>query len=153
MKIKEKKVFLEAKLKEVKRFRLQGNKIFFLLESKNIWHKDELNKLQNKELIQELLKSLTEEKFEITFDFINDENINESIELLHSARKVHSEKGLPSGHKETLGFGGEPKNTGGPKADTDGSNAVSKKNPDAKDIVAGSDTFEYFEEKFKLKEL
>ena len=66
------------------------------------WHKDELNKLENRELIQELLKSLTGEKFEITFDFISDENISESIDLVHPARKIRAAGDLPPEHKETL---------------------------------------------------
>ena len=110
VKIKVKSVPLQAILKEVKRFKIQGNKIFFSLEPKNHWHKGELNKLENRALIQELLKSLTGEKFEITFDFISDENISESIDLSHPARKIHAAGDLPPEHKETLGFDDESAN-------------------------------------------
>jgi DNA polymerase III subunit gamma/tau len=152
MRTKEKKVFLEAKLKEVKRFRLQGNKLFFLLEPKNNWHKTELNKNENRALIQELLKSLTGEKFEITFDFLNDENIGESIDLAHPVKKMSIAGDLPREHKVTPGLGEESGNIAIPEAEAEAKTAVSKKRPDSNSKDADSETYEYFEEKFKLKE-
>ncbi|HEX7561039.1 MAG TPA: hypothetical protein VF347_02510, partial [Candidatus Humimicrobiaceae bacterium] len=154
VKIKVKSVPLQAILKEVKKFNIQGNKIFFSLEPKNRWHKGELNKLENRALVQELLKSLTGEKFEITFDFISDENKSESIDLSHPARKIRASGDLLPEHKETLGFNDESANAsaGSSKAEAGGSIAASKNSRDGKDTVIGSDTYEYFEEKFKLKE-
>ncbi len=152
VKIKAKSVPLQAILKEVKKFNIHGNKIFFSLEPKNRWHKGELNKLENRTLVQELLKSLTGEKFEITFDFISDENKNESIDLLHHARKIRASGDLLPEDKKTLGFDGGSMNAGSMEVNAGGNIAASKKSLDDIDTVEGSDNYEYFEEKFKLKE-
>jgi DNA polymerase III subunit gamma/tau len=152
MKTKEKKVFLEAKLKEVKKFRLQGNKLFLLLEPKNNWHKTELNKTENRALIQELLISLTGEKFEITFDFISDDNISESIDLAHPVKKISVAGDLPQENKVAPSIGEGSLIKGSPEVNAGGSIDAYKKGPDDIDTVAGSDTYEYFEEKFKLRE-
>jgi DNA polymerase-3 subunit gamma/tau len=152
VKIKAKSVPLHAVLKEVKRFNIQGNKIFFSLESKNIWHKGELNKLENKILIQELLKSLTGEKFEITFDFISDENITESIDIAHPAKKIRTAGDLPSGNKDIPGSGAKSVNSGNPEFEAGKDTAALNKTPDGKYAVEGTDAYGYFEEKFKVKE-
>jgi len=150
--IKTKSVPLHAVLKEVKRFNIYGNKIIFFLESKNIWHKGELNKLENRALIQELFKSLTGEKFEITFEFISDENINESIDLIHPAKKTRIAGDLLPENKDAPGLGAELKNAGSLEIDAGKSTAASKKGLVGKDAIEGSDPYGYFEEKFKLKE-
>lgn len=152
VKIKAKSVPLQAILKEVKRFIIQGNKIIFSLEPKNHWHKGELNKSENRALIRELLKSLTGEKFEITFDFITDENISKSIDLAHPARKIRTVGDLPPEHKDDFSFGSELTNVGDPEVDAGRSKSSPKKGPDGKETIEGSDTYGYFEEKFKVKE-
>jgi hypothetical protein len=152
VKIKAKSVPLQAVLIEVKRFNILGDKIVFYLEPKNRWHKTELNKLENRASIQELLKSLTGEKFEITFDFISDENISESIDIAHHGRRIPAKGDLHPENKETLDFGNASTNEGNPGVDTGVNTAASKKIPDSKDAIAGSDTYGYFEKKFKVKE-
>jgi hypothetical protein len=151
-KIKAKSVPLQAVLKEVRRFNIQGNKIIFSLEPKNRWHKTELNKLENRELIQELLKSLTEKIFEITFDFISDKNISESIDLAHTGRKILNTGDLHPENKETLDFDNVSTNAGNPVVDKVINTVASQKSRDSKDADAGSDTYGYFEKKFKVKE-
>jgi DNA polymerase III subunit gamma/tau len=152
VKIKAKSVPLHAVLKEVRRFNIQGNKIIFSLEPKNRWHKTELNKLENRELIQELLKSLTEKIFEITFDFISDKNISESIDLAHTGRKILNTGDLHPENKETLDFDNVSTNAGNPVVDKVINTVASQKSRDSKDAAAGSDTYGYFEKKFKVKE-
>jgi len=152
VKIKAKSVPLQAILKEVKRFYILGNKIIFSLEPKNHWHKGELEKSENKVLLQELLKSLTGEKFEIAFDFISDENISESIDLAHPTGKIRATGDLPPKHKDSPDSGSELPNAVGPEIDAGKNTATLKKGPAGKDVIEGGDTYGYFEEIFNLKE-
>lgn len=142
IKIKEKSVPLQAVLKEVKRFRLQGNKIYFFLESKNNWHKDHLNKLENRALIQELLKSLTGKNFEIIFDFVSDDNISESTDLVHQARKKPALNDLPLENGDIGGSAAVLTDMSIPEVDV-GKNIIGNKEEDVND---------YFEKIFKVKE-
>jgi DNA polymerase III subunit gamma/tau len=152
VKIKVKSVPLQAVFREVKRFKVQGNKVFFSLEPKNHWHKAELNKADNRALIQELLKSLTGEKFEVTFDFINDENINESTDIANPAKKIRTTGDSAKGNKDATVLYESSSNDSGPEIDADKNTSISKKSQDGKDPIESSDAYGYFEEKFKVKE-
>ncbi len=151
-KIKAKSVPLHAVLKEVKRFKVQGDKIFFSLEPKNHWHKKELGKLENRTFIQELLISLAGEKFEITFDFISDKNISESIDLVHQDRKIRTPKDLPLSHNDTTGLDLNLLNVNNREINASKNTAAFNEGPDNKDANTGSDDLGYFEAKFKVKE-
>ncbi len=156
VKTKVKSVPLHAVLKEVKKFKISENKILFYLDSKNRWHKTELNKLENREFIQKLLETLTGEKFEITFDFISDANVNESAELAHPARKTNAPAGSLPEQKVFSGSAAVLTDLSISKTDENVSKTdenVSKTDVD-KNIIGNKeeDTYGYFENKFNVKE-
>lgn len=83
-KLREKNISIHAMFIETKSFKVNGNSICFYLEKNKNWHKEHLNKSNNSQMIQELVREMTGKNFQIVFDIINDENIKDIKEISKS---------------------------------------------------------------------
>ena len=83
-KFREKNISIHAMFIETKSFKVNGNSICFYLEKNKNWHKEHLNKSNNSQMIQELVREMTGKNFQIVFDIINDENIKDIKEISKS---------------------------------------------------------------------
>lgn len=81
--LKEKNISIQAMFSETKNFKIIDSTIYFYLEENKKWHKEQLNKAGNVEILQDIIKEITGEKYQLNFDFllknnnIKPETINE----------------------------------------------------------------------------
>ena len=139
--LKKKKISVHAMFTEAVPDRIENGVLYFHLDEKKEWHKDHLNKNGNIDLISGVIKEVTGKDFKIKF------------ELGKKKNKVDEPEDIEG---ETKG-----KTAGKNKAEeTDKKTGHKAKNGNNPDLEAGSekgsrteeDVFNYFEEKFDIKE-
>jgi DNA polymerase-3 subunit gamma/tau len=66
--IKKKKISVYAMFTEASPYRVDNGTVYFLLDEKNRWHRDQLNKKANTELISDVIKEVTGKDFKVVFE-------------------------------------------------------------------------------------
>jgi DNA polymerase-3 subunit gamma/tau len=132
--IKKKKVPVYAMFTEASPYRVDNGTVYFLLDEKKQWHRDQLAKKANSELISGVIKEVTGRDYKVVFKTgRNEKGVSEESS---KQDKVVDKKAGRAGHAAE---GGKPDGDAG-------STGKDKKSGSTKDVL------NYFEKKFGIKE-
>lgn len=138
--LKKKKISVYAMFAEAKPDRVENNVLYFSLGEKKEWHKDNLNKNSNAELISGVIKEITGKNLKIKFE-IKKKNNKSNI-------KNESNTGDRIGKKAAESRKYNKSND----KDPEDAKTVKVKTGESKGFASGDDILGYFEKKFNIKE-
>jgi len=124
--IKNKNISIQAMFKEIRHFSVKEGTIYFFLDEKKSWHKEQLNRTNNILLVQDILKSAYGLSLKIVFDFIQKENHEKTENLTNNIIEDNNNAGRF--------FRTQSENNGSESSEAD----------------KQTDSFKYFEEKFNI---
>lgn len=134
--LKKKKISVYAMFTEATPYRVEDGTVYFLLNEKKEWHKDQLNKESNAELISGVIREITGKDFKIMFETGKKEDkagMGSSVEDETKEEAADADNDTAEGKKSKEG------------TDTD-SDSKNKKGGSTEDVL------NYFEKKFDIKE-
>lgn len=146
--LKSKKRALQAMFAEVRSFKIISNKIIFYLDNNKNWHKDHLSIQANIEIVRSIIKDLTGKNFTVFFELLSEDdngaestqepsqsnNININNSDIHSENMAAAPVNMAAASKNMMAA---PVNI----------TTASENEHETDDNI-----FEYFEEKFHIKE-
>jgi DNA polymerase-3 subunit gamma/tau len=132
--IKKKKISVYAMFTEASPYKVDDGTVYFLLDEKNRWHRDQLNKKANAELISGVIKEVTGRDYKAMFETAGKEN-------------GAAEGSSMQDEEQEKRAGGADNQAEGDKPDgKDSGTGEDKKGGNTKDVL------NYFEKKFEIKE-
>ncbi len=141
--LKDKKISVHAMFKEAVPDRIEDGILYFNLDEKREWHRDHLNKSSNVDLISGVIKEVAGGDFKVKFEI--------GKKIKNAA--AESNPGSKTGEKAENSDSGMAADTGSGKAGNTGSSkTVDAGNKNKEGGSTGEDVFNYFENKFDIKE-
>jgi DNA polymerase III subunit gamma/tau len=136
--LKKKKISVYAMFAEARPDRIENNVLYFSLGEKKEWHKDNLNKNSNSELISNVIKEITGKSFKIKFE----------IKKKNNKSNIKNDTGNSTGKKAAE----SRKYKKGNDKDPENPEPVKVNTGESDGAASGDDVLGYFEKKFNIKE-
>jgi len=140
---------------EVKWFKLEENNLYFYLESNKKWHKDQLNKAGNTNLISKIVKEVTSKNYRIKFELESSKGKNDNEKIFNINGKKAEDVLVNDKESVELEVKESTKNVGTENINSErkhSSKIDAKGNGDKSANKKDEEIFDYLEKKFEIKE-